>query len=121
MQHVRLTALLLSLPLACAPALARGTQPAALLSEPADDTAYSAGVRAIHEQRWQDAVRAFDQVIATRETHRADAALYWKAYALNKLAARHGHSRHLRPAPRTVSRKHLEPRLPDAAVRPRRP
>ena len=80
------THLLLGFCLASAPALVRAAQPPVITSEPADDAAYSAGVRAIHEQRWQDAIRAFDQVIAIRETHRADAALYWKAYALNKLA-----------------------------------
>ena len=36
------------------------------------------------ERRWTDAIGAFDQVINAKGK-KADAALYWKAYALNKL------------------------------------
>jgi hypothetical protein len=36
------------------------------------------------EHRWQDAVSAFDKVIGEKGK-RVDAALYWKAYSLNKL------------------------------------
>ena len=50
----------------------------------ADDDAYTAGTRAMDENRWQDAVSAFDQVI-NEKGKRVDAALYWKAYSLNKL------------------------------------
>jgi HEAT repeats len=50
----------------------------------ADDDAYTTGTRAMDENRWQDAVSAFDQVI-NEKGKRADAALYWKAYSLNKL------------------------------------
>jgi len=49
-----------------------------------DDSAYAAGTKAMDERRWADAVAAFDQVINAKGK-RADAALYWKAYALNKL------------------------------------
>ncbi|MDW5264849.1 MULTISPECIES: HEAT repeat domain-containing protein [Acidobacteriaceae] len=49
-----------------------------------DNSPYAAGTRAMNEQRWQDAIRAFDKVIAAKEK-RSDAALYWKAYSLNKL------------------------------------
>jgi len=49
-----------------------------------DDAAYSAGTKALNESRWADAVTAFDQVV-TAKGRKADAALYWKAYALNKL------------------------------------
>jgi hypothetical protein len=49
-----------------------------------DDAAYSAGTKALNESRWADAVTAFDQVV-TAKGKKADAALYWKAYALNKL------------------------------------
>jgi HEAT repeats len=50
----------------------------------ADDDAYTIGTRAMDEHRWQDAVSAFDVVIGEKGK-RADAALYWKAYSLNKL------------------------------------
>jgi hypothetical protein len=49
-----------------------------------DDTAYAAGTRAMNEQHWPDAVSAFDKVINAKGK-RTDAALYWKAYSLNKL------------------------------------
>ena len=49
-----------------------------------DDDAYTAGTRAMDENRWPDAVSAFDKVIAEKGK-RVDAALYWKAYSLNKL------------------------------------
>jgi len=42
------------------------------------------GTRAIDQGRWADAVKLFSQVAAKRSDH-ADAALYWKAYAENKL------------------------------------
>ncbi|GAA3746984.1 HEAT repeat domain-containing protein [Terriglobus aquaticus] len=48
----------------------------------ADD--YTQGTQALDQQRWQDAITAFDKV-AKAHDKRADAALYWKAYALNKL------------------------------------
>jgi hypothetical protein len=50
----------------------------------ADDDAYTIGTRAMDEHRWQDAVSAFDRVIGEKGK-RVDAALYWKAYSLNKL------------------------------------
>jgi len=50
----------------------------------ADDDAYTAGTHAMDEHRWQDAVSAFDKVIGEKGK-RVDAALYWKAYSLNKL------------------------------------
>ncbi len=50
----------------------------------ADDDAYAIGTHAMDEHRWQDAVSAFDKVIGEKGT-RDDAALYWKAYSLNKL------------------------------------
>jgi hypothetical protein len=49
-----------------------------------DDDTYSTGTRAMDEHRWQDAVSAFDTVI-NEKGKRVDAALYWKAYSLNKL------------------------------------
>ncbi len=50
----------------------------------ADDDAYMTGTHAMDEHRWQDAVSAFDKVI-NEKSKRVDAALYWKAYSLNKL------------------------------------
>lgn len=42
------------------------------------------GTRAIDQGRWADAVKLFSQVAAAHGDH-ADAALYWRAYAENKL------------------------------------
>src|SRR5258708_19794774 len=50
----------------------------------ADDDPYTTGTRAMNEHRWPDAVSAFDKVISEKGK-RVDAALYWKAYSLNKL------------------------------------
>ncbi|HXC95131.1 MAG TPA: HEAT repeat domain-containing protein [Edaphobacter sp.] len=49
-----------------------------------DDDAYTVGTRAMDENRWPDAVSAFDRVI-NEKGKRVDAAFYWKAYSLNKL------------------------------------
>jgi hypothetical protein len=49
-----------------------------------DDVAYIAGSKAMDEHRWQDAVVSFDKVIGAKGK-RVDAAVYWKAYSLNKL------------------------------------
>src|SRR5580704_15085296 len=53
-------------------------------ASPAADDAYTAGTHAMDEHRWPDAVTAFDKVISAKGD-RVDAALYWKAYSLNKL------------------------------------
>jgi hypothetical protein len=45
---------------------------------------YAQGTKAMDEQRWSDAVTAFDRV-ASAKGRRSDAGLYWKAYSLNKL------------------------------------
>jgi hypothetical protein len=45
---------------------------------------YTRGTQALDQQRWQDAILSFDRVIEVK-AKKADAALYWKAYALNKL------------------------------------
>ena len=52
-----------------------------------DDAAYDSGTRALDEGRYDDAIRTFDRVIAAK-SDRADGALYWKAYALNRLGRR---------------------------------
>ncbi|NUQ30458.1 MAG: HEAT repeat domain-containing protein [Acidobacteriaceae bacterium] len=72
-------------------ALAAGPlQPAIFITEPgapAGEDDYTAGTKAMNEQRWQDALVSFDKVIAAKGS-KAEAALYWKAYALNKLGRR---------------------------------
>jgi tetratricopeptide (TPR) repeat protein len=47
------------------------------------DDAYSAGTRAIDDHKYDEAVQRFDSAIA-QDPSRADGALYWKAYALNR-------------------------------------
>jgi HEAT repeat protein len=49
-----------------------------------EDAAYNVGQTALNESRWSDAVTKFDQVIAAKGS-RAAAAMYWRAYSLNKL------------------------------------
>lgn len=58
--------------------------PAPAFAPSNDTSAYGAGMRAMNEHRWQDAITAFDKVAAAKDK-RAAAALYWKAYSLNKL------------------------------------
>jgi HEAT repeat protein len=48
---------------------------------------YDQGTKALDASEWQNALAAFDQIIPMRGSH-ADGALYWKAYALNKLGRR---------------------------------
>lgn len=48
------------------------------------DPVYADGMKAMDEGRWADAVTAFGKVVATHGD-RAEAALYWKAYSLEKL------------------------------------
>jgi hypothetical protein len=48
---------------------------------------YDRGREALDSARWDRAISAFDRVIDTKGS-RADAALYWKAYAQNKLGQR---------------------------------
>ena len=49
-----------------------------------EESRYDQGQRALEEARWQRAVEQFT-VVADAKGARADAALYWKAYALDKL------------------------------------
>ncbi len=51
------------------------------------DGRYRRGTRALDERRYEEAVESFDAVISNKES-RTDGALYWKAYALNKLGKR---------------------------------
>jgi HEAT repeat protein len=52
-----------------------------------EDELYQRGTQALDEQRWERAQELFDQV-ARMKARRADAALYWKAYAQNKQGQR---------------------------------
>ncbi|MGO4884301.1 MAG: HEAT repeat domain-containing protein [Bryobacteraceae bacterium] len=52
-----------------------------------DDRAYQKGQSAIDARHWEQALAAFSDV-ASGNGPRADGALYWKAYALNKLGRR---------------------------------
>jgi HEAT repeat protein len=52
-------------------------------ANPKEDALYSDGTRAINDGRWAEAERAFTN-IAQQHGARAEAALYWKAYAQNK-------------------------------------
>ncbi|HLK65912.1 MAG TPA: HEAT repeat domain-containing protein [Bryobacteraceae bacterium] len=52
-----------------------------------DDRLYDSGLRALDSNRWDEALEDFNQV-ASHAAARADGALYWKAYALNRLGRR---------------------------------
>jgi len=51
------------------------------------DRFYDRGQRSVEHSHWDEAVESFSEVIS-RGGSRADGALYWKAYALNKLGRR---------------------------------
>jgi len=50
----------------------------------ADGMVFAEGTRAINEGHWKDAIAIFSQIAEKKSDH-ADGALYWKAYAENKL------------------------------------
>ena len=52
-----------------------------------EEQTYKDGTNSLKEGQWQQAIERFSEV-ATMKGRRADAALYWKAYALNKAARR---------------------------------
>ena len=52
-----------------------------------EDRLYQKGQAALDARRWDEAVQAFGDVASEKGT-RADGALYWKSYALNKLGRR---------------------------------
>jgi len=81
--RLQLSAVLLASALV-APAFA---QPFASAGITADPDQYADGTRAINDGRWADAVTIFSK-IADARGDRADAALYWKAYA----EAKQGHA-----------------------------
>jgi len=51
------------------------------------DREYDAGTRALDARRYDDALAHFERVIDTKGS-RTDGALYWRAYALNRLGRR---------------------------------
>ncbi len=51
------------------------------------DADYDSGTRALDDHKYEEAVRRFDAVVNSKSA-RADGALYWKAYALNRLGRR---------------------------------
>ena len=53
-------------------------------SDAPDTSLFAEGTRAVNESRWADAVKIFTEVAGQRGEH-ADGALYWKAYAEDKL------------------------------------
>jgi hypothetical protein len=65
-----------------------GMEGALLATSAPDSSAFADGTRAINESRWTDAVNIFTFVAQQRSAH-ADGALYWKAYAQNKLGQTH--------------------------------
>jgi tetratricopeptide (TPR) repeat protein len=48
---------------------------------------YDAGTRLLDERKYDEAIQRFDRVIASK-SDRTDGALYWKAYALNRIGRR---------------------------------
>jgi tetratricopeptide (TPR) repeat protein len=51
------------------------------------DNAYDSGTRALDDRRYDEAIQKFNAVVDAKSP-RADGALYWKAYALNRLGRR---------------------------------
>jgi HEAT repeat protein len=52
-----------------------------------DSAQYDTGTRLLDDRKYTEAIASFDRVIAAK-ADRADGALYWKAYALNRLGQR---------------------------------
>lgn len=52
-----------------------------------DDAAYGSGQRALDRSQWDEALADFNRVVSNGGP-RAEGALYWKAYTLNKLGRR---------------------------------
>ena len=53
----------------------------------ADTAQYDSGTRLLDEHKYDEAIQRFDRVIAGK-SDRSDGALYWKAYALNRIGRR---------------------------------
>src|SRR5260370_29472407 len=71
------------------PALTPGAPPLTVADETQDTEAslYKAGTASMDRGDWREAERAFGKVVALKGEH-ADAALYWRAYAFNKMTMR---------------------------------
>ena len=65
------------------PSVLRAAPVSLALAEPAQDD-FARGTQELDQQRWQDAIGSFERV-AESKGKKADSALYWKSYALNKL------------------------------------
>lgn len=52
-----------------------------------DSGEYDQGTRFLDDRKYDEAIQRFDRVIAAK-TDRTDGALYWKAYALNRIGRR---------------------------------
>src|SRR5688500_455452 len=53
----------------------------------AEEDTYDSGTDALDDRRWDDAIQAFGEVVKMKG-RRADGALYWQAFALNKQGRR---------------------------------
>lgn len=62
-------------------------QPQAAKLADATSAEYDAGTRLLDQRQYDKAIQVFDKVI-NRNSDRADGALYWKAYALNRIGRR---------------------------------
>jgi HEAT repeat protein len=78
-----LLAVLSATPQALSAELPLATTADAASANPKEDALYADGTRAINDSRWTDAETIFTN-IAQQHGARAEAALYWKAYAQNK-------------------------------------
>src|SRR5690348_13394834 len=56
-------------------------------TNPREDELYNRGMQSLDEGKYQDALQQF-RAVEEIKGRRADAALYWKAYANNKLGRR---------------------------------
>jgi HEAT repeat protein len=65
----------------------RGAGRGVMRRGPSEDRRYERAQRALDARKWEEALKAFSEVASTGGS-RADGALYWKAYALNKLGRR---------------------------------
>ena len=83
--------------------LATATPAADASADPAEvetqsaKTLYNQGTQALDRSEWDAAADAFERVVALKDG-RADAALYWRAYALNKSGKRDAASEDARGA-----------------------
>ena len=74
---------LIQIALLCIGAAVAFAEPGA---EDRGEVSYQVGMKALDAKQWQNAIAEFDGV--PPDNARADGALYWKAYALNKLGRR---------------------------------